>query len=158
MIAAPLEPSTPLPIADYARCLLSIAETVHCWLSSLSVLDEKRRARVAAYAEKIAATLERAGEALRRLEAAPDDRGARERAVRELGRISGYIETMVDALEHHLDGRKLTGVKRRLELLRPGELHKMRGCRPQAYPHRPTGLGRGLFPSARRRSAERERR
>jgi hypothetical protein len=112
-----------LPIADYARCLLSIAETVHCWLSSLSVLDETRHARVAGYAEKIAATLERAGEALRRLEAAPGDRGARERAFRELGRISGYIETMVDALEHHLDGRKLTGVKRRLELLWPGELH-----------------------------------
>jgi len=79
-----------LPIADYARCLLSIAETVHCWLSSLSVLDATRRAR----------------------------------AFRELGRISGYIETMVDALEHHLDGRKLTGVKRRLELLWPGELHR----------------------------------
>jgi len=31
---------------------------------------------------------------------------------------------MVDALEHHLDGRKLTGVKRRLELLWPGELHR----------------------------------
>ncbi len=113
-----------MPIADYARCVLAIAETVHCWLTSLSVLDEKRRARVAAYAEKIAATLERAGEALRLLEGAPGDRGAREKAVRELGRISGYIETMVGALEHHLDGRKLTGVKRRLELLRPGELHK----------------------------------
>jgi hypothetical protein len=78
-----------LPIADYARCLLSIAETVHCWLSSLALLDEKRRARVATYAEKIAATLQRAGEALRLLEAGTGDRGARERAVRELGRISG---------------------------------------------------------------------
>ena len=55
---------------------------------------------------------------------APATAGARERAVRELGRISGYIETMVEALEQHLDGRKLTGVKRRLELLRPGELHR----------------------------------
>ena len=113
-----------MPIADYARCLLSIAETVHCWLSSLTLLDEKRRARVASYAEKIAATLQRAGEALSLLEAGTDDRGARARAVRELGRISGYIETMVEALEQHLDGRKLTGVKRRLELLRPGELHR----------------------------------
>ena len=140
-----------MPIADYARCVLAIAETVHCWLTSLSVLDEKRRARVAAYAEKIAATLERAGEALRLLEGAPGDRGAREKAVRELGRISGYIETMVGALEHHLDGRKLTGVKRRLELLRPGELAQDGGRRPQAYPHRATGLGRGLLPSTRRR-------
>ncbi len=114
----------PLPVAEYARCLLAIAETVHCWLSSLAVLDEARRTRVAAYADKIAATLERAGAALGQLEATPRDRAARERAVRELGRIGGYVETMVDALEHHLDGRKLAGVKRRLELLRPSELHK----------------------------------
>ncbi|MCK9912175.1 hypothetical protein MXD81_23680, partial [Microbacteriaceae bacterium K1510] len=78
-----------MPIAEYARCLLAIAETVHCWLSSLGSLDAARRARVATYAEKIAATLERAGLALRHLEAAPLDRLARERAVRELGRISG---------------------------------------------------------------------
>jgi hypothetical protein len=45
-------------------------------------------------------------------------------AIRELGRISGYIETLVDVLEHHLDGRKLAGVKRRLEPLRPGELRQ----------------------------------
>lgn len=113
-----------MPLADYARCLLSIAETVHCWLTTLAGLDEVRRTRVAVYAEKIAATLERAGEALRHLEAAPSDRRACAQAVRELGRIRGYIETMVGALEHHLDGRKLAGVKRRLELLRPGELHQ----------------------------------
>lgn len=113
-----------MPIAEYARSLLAIAQTVHCWLSSLALLDDARRARVAAYAGKIAGTLERAGAALRQLEGAPRDRMARERAVRELGRISGYVETMVDALEHHLDGRKLAGVKRRLELLRPGELTK----------------------------------
>ncbi len=113
-----------MPLAEYARCLLAIAETAHCWLASLAGLDEVRRARVARYAEKIAATLERAAEALRLLEATPGDRGVRARAVRELGRISGYIETMVGALEHHLDGRKLAGVKRRLELLRPGELHR----------------------------------
>ena len=116
--------AAPLPIAEYARCLLAIAETVHCWLTALGSLDEARRARVAGYAEKIAATLERAGVALRQLETAPGDRSACAQAVRELGRISGYIETMVGALEHHLDGRKLAGVKRRLELLRPGELHK----------------------------------
>jgi len=113
-----------VPITEYARCLLALAETVHCWLASLSVLDASRRRRVAGYAEKIAATLERAGAALRQLETAPRDRSARERAIRELGRISGYLETMVGALEHHLDGRKLAGVKRRLEVLRPGELTK----------------------------------
>jgi hypothetical protein len=98
---------SPAPIAD---CRLRPLTTVH--------------RRDGALLAQLAATLERAGEALRRLEAAPGDRGARERAFRELGRISGYIETMVDALEHHLDGRKLTGVKRRLELLWPGVLHR----------------------------------
>jgi hypothetical protein len=112
-----------LPIADYARCLLALAETVHRWLSVLGSLDAERRCRVAAYADKIAATLARAALALRQVEAAPADQGARQRAVRELGRICGYIETMVGVLEHHLDGRKLAGVKRRLEQLRPDELH-----------------------------------
>jgi hypothetical protein len=40
--------------------------------------------------------------------------------VRELGRITGYLETLVGVLQHHLDGRKLAGVKRRLEQLGPG--------------------------------------
>jgi hypothetical protein len=113
-----------LPFADYARRLLSIAETVHRWLDSLSGLDHARRTRVATYADRIAATLARAGEALHGVELAPADARARQRAIRELGRITGYVETMVGALEHHLDGRKLAGVKRRLEQLRPEDLHK----------------------------------
>ena len=43
-------------------------------------------------------------------------RPARE-AIRELGRIAGYVEDIVEALENDLDGRKLAGVKRRLERL-----------------------------------------
>jgi len=113
-----------LRLADYAQRLLCLAETVHRWLGALTMLDDRRRLRVAKYAEKIAATLARAGDALNRLQSAPRDRKARAEAIRELGRISGYIETMVGALEHHLDGRKLAGVKRRLEQLRPSELHK----------------------------------
>ena len=113
-----------MPIVSYARSLLAIAETVHCWLTILTGLDESRRIRLAGYADRIAATLERAGEALQRLEADPNDRTVRAQAVRELGRIAGYIETMVGALEQQLDGRKLAGVKRRLEVLRPGELHR----------------------------------
>jgi hypothetical protein len=38
-------------------------------------------------------------------------------AIREFGRIEGYVEDIVRALEHHLDGRKLGGVKRRLDRL-----------------------------------------
>ncbi len=111
-------------IADYAQRLLRLAETVHGWLGALGALDHKRRLRVAAYAGEIAATLARAGGALQRLGAVPRDRAAEIEAIRELGRISGYIETLVDVLEHHLDGRKLAGVKRRLEQLRPGELRR----------------------------------
>jgi hypothetical protein len=112
-----------LRLADYARRLLSLAETVHRWLGALASLDDTRRRRVARYAERIAATLSRAADALHRLEQAPGEARAREQAIRELARIAGYIETMVDALEAHLDGRKLAGVKRRLEQLQPGELH-----------------------------------
>jgi hypothetical protein len=112
-----------LRLADYAQRLLCLAETVHRWLGALSALDAKRRARVAGYAERIADTLARAGDAFNRLDEVPDDARVRRQAIRELGRISGYIETMVAALEHSLDGRKLAGVKRRLEQLRPGELH-----------------------------------
>lgn len=111
-------------VADYAKRVLALAETVHRWLGALAQLDDTRRRRVAKYAERIAATLERAAAALYRLQEAPRDARAREQAIRELGRIAGYIETMVGSLERHLDGRKLAGVKRRLEQLRPGELHK----------------------------------
>jgi hypothetical protein len=113
-----------LRLADYAKRLLCLAETVHRWLGALSLLDDKRRGRVAGYAERIADTLARASDALGRLADMPKDARARRQAIRELGRISGYIETMVAALEHNLDGRKLAGVKRRLEQLRPGELHE----------------------------------
>jgi hypothetical protein len=96
-----------LRIPDYAQRLLCVAETVHGWLGAL---DHKRRLRVAAYADEIAGTLARA--ALQRLDAAPRDSATGIDAVRG------------DVLEHHLDGRKLAGVKRRLEQLRPGELRR----------------------------------
>lgn len=113
-----------MPVTDYALRLLRLAETVHGWLGTLAALDRKRRLRVAAYTEEIAGTLARAGEALQRLDAPAPDKPTALAAIRELGRISGYIETMVGVLEHHLDGRKLAGVKRRLEQLRPGELRQ----------------------------------
>jgi hypothetical protein len=117
-----------LPLTDYALQLLRLAETVHGWLGALTALDRKRRLRVAAYADEIAATLARAGDALQRLEAGPQDKPATTTAIRELGRISGYIETLVSVLDHHLDGRKLAGAKRRLEQLRPGELRQCVVC------------------------------
>ncbi len=111
-------------LSEYTRRLLALAETVHRWLAAPSALDRERRLRIAGYADQIAATLARARKSLEKLENVPRNKKARNQAIRELGRITGYVETMVDALEHHLDGRKLAGVKGRLEQLDAAELHK----------------------------------
>lgn len=103
--------------ADYAKKLLQIAELLNSWVASAASLDEARRVKIARFATQIAETLARAADALRRLEADPADRIALATGVREFGRITGYIETIVDVMRHHLDGRKLAGVKRRLEQL-----------------------------------------
>jgi hypothetical protein len=103
--------------ADYAKKLLQIAELLNSWVASAASLDEARRVKIARFATQIAETLARAADALRRLEADPGDRIALATGVREFGRITGYIETIVDVMRHHLDGRKLAGVKRRLEQL-----------------------------------------
>lgn len=110
-------------LSEYATRLLRLAETVHRWVEELSSLDRQRRLRVANYAEKIAGTLQRAADAMAELEAKPGDKRALRQAVAELGRIAGYIETMMGVLEQHLDGRKLAGVKKRLEQLDHGEAH-----------------------------------
>ncbi|MGD9671274.1 MAG: hypothetical protein AB7U75_19870 [Hyphomicrobiaceae bacterium] len=106
-----------MPFTTYVRVLFDLAETLHGWIAALTPLDRARRRRVARYSARIAETLARAAEALQALELDPGDRQAARRASREFGRIAGYVETMVGVLEHHLDGRKLAGVKRRLERL-----------------------------------------
>jgi hypothetical protein len=105
--------------ADYTKKLLGLAEVLHRSIGVLAALDRSRRDKVAHYADEIAATLARAAEALLKLEADARDAGAARQAVREFGRITGYLETLVGVLRHHLDGRKLAGVKRRLEQLGP---------------------------------------
>ncbi len=72
---------------------------------------------VAVYCEAIADTLGRTDEAFEKLTTNADNRKARRDARREIGRISGYVEDIATALEGHLDGRKIAGVKRRLEAL-----------------------------------------
>jgi hypothetical protein len=109
-------------LADYAQRLAELAATVHRWLAVAARLDSARREKVALYAEEIAATLARASAALATLEVCPTDRVALLSATRELGRISGYVETIMAALADHLDGRKQAGVKRRLENLEPFDL------------------------------------
>ncbi|AGK59706.1 hypothetical protein HYPDE_40188 [Hyphomicrobium denitrificans 1NES1] len=121
--------------AAYIRRLSSFAETVHRWLGELARLDGLRREKVALYAEEVAATLSRAAAALGTLETTPDDRSAIITATRELGRIAGYLETIMAALDVHLDGRKRAGVKRRLEHLKPFDLEaaiREYGAFPQA--------------------------
>ena len=107
-------------LSDFSGKVLSWSETVYRWLGALSGLDTARRAKVADYADDIAATLARAAEAVVLLQADGRDATARRQIVREFGRIAGYVETMVGPLKAHLDGRKLAGVKRRLEQLQGG--------------------------------------
>ncbi len=109
-------------LADYAKHLIDLGQTIYQWVGQITEIDRVRREKVALYAEEIAATLSRAAAALAALETAPDDRRVLLAATRELGRISGYVETIMTALQHHLDGRKRAGVKRRLEHLQPFEL------------------------------------
>jgi hypothetical protein len=109
-------------LADYTKHLIDLGQTIYQWAGQIAEIDRTRREKVALYAEEIAATLARAAAALAALELAPEDRSILLAATRELGRIAGYIETIMSALQHHLDGRKRAGVKRRLEHLAPFEL------------------------------------
>jgi hypothetical protein len=104
-------------LLDFTIRLLGLSETLHRWQAALAGLENERREKVARYAEEIAATLARAAAALSGLEQDPSAIRAGRRAIRELGRIAGYVEDIVRTLEHHLDGRKLAGVKRRLDQL-----------------------------------------
>lgn len=108
-----------MQLLEFPKRLLSIAETVNRWAGALAALDRTQRVKVARYAQSIAETLGRAARFSVRVAAAPEDMGARRGLIREFGRITGYLETLVGVLQHHLDGRKLAGVKRRLEQLGP---------------------------------------
>lgn len=104
-------------LIDYTIKLLGLSEVIHRWRDALAKLDAGRREDVARYADRIADTLGRAAGAFSALERNPSALRPARAAVRELGRIAGYVEDIVTALEHDLDGRKLAGVKRRLERL-----------------------------------------
>jgi hypothetical protein len=104
-------------LIDYTVKLLGLSATIHRWHTALVDLETERREKVARYAEGIAATLARAARAFATLERDPASAWATRAAIRELGRIGGYVEYIMRTLEHHLDGRKLAGVKRRLDQL-----------------------------------------
>jgi hypothetical protein len=103
-----------MPIRQFLLRLIGITRTLQTWQAALLSLDTARRDKLAAYAEEIAATFARAAQAFTILERTPTDIRARRDAVRELGRISGYLDDLVKILESVLDGRKLAGFRRRL--------------------------------------------
>jgi len=121
-----------MPLLDYTIKLLGLSEVILRWRESIAKLGTERREKVARYAEEIAATLARAAAAFAILEKGANATAHRE-AVRELGRIAGYVEDIVAALEDHLDGRKLAGVKRRLDQIAGKEpvLQSVRGADAQ---------------------------
>jgi hypothetical protein len=121
-------------LLDQTAKLVGLSQTLHRWRGLIRALDSGRRDKVARYAERIADTLARAAAALARLERAPASARAARAAIREFGRIAGYVEDIVKTLEDHLDGRKLAGVKRRLDQLGTGE--PLPGAAAGAYARR----------------------
>lgn len=106
-----------MAIVDITSKILGIGESMRRWQGVVAEVDDKRRDKVARYAEEIASTLQRAGEAFEKLEKDPADKAAARVAIREFGRLAGYVETIVATLEGRIDGRRLAGVKKRLESL-----------------------------------------
>lgn len=104
-------------VIDIALKLLGLADVICAWQTKLARLDKVKRSKVSEYAESVAASLARLAAALERLEGEPTDRGARRAALREIGRLAGYVETIVATLRGHVDGRRLAGVERRLQTL-----------------------------------------
>ena len=100
---------------DFTKKFLDIAKALKDWRAAIFDAGEGRRERVARYAETIADTLQRAGDAFRRLEQDGNDREAQRIAIREFGRLAGYVEGIVAALDGKIDGRRIAGLKRRLE-------------------------------------------
>jgi len=102
---------------DIALKLLGLADVLCAWQAKLARLDKARRAKVSEYAEAVADSLARMAAALEQLESDGADRGARRTAHREIGRLTGYVETIVATLRGHVDGRRLAGVERRLQTI-----------------------------------------
>ena len=117
---------------DLTLKLLGIADVVCKWQAMMARLDKARRIKVARYALRIAASLARMSVALERLERDAADRAARRSALREIGRLAGYMETIVTALRGHVDGRRLAGVERRLQGLAVDDI--VSGTQPEAAP------------------------
>jgi len=102
-------------LVDVTLKVLGISEAIRRWQGLVGEMDNGRRDRIARYADEIAASIARTAVAVARLDEAPDDKASLRSLARELGRLNGYLETVVSCLEGRMDGRRLHGVKRRLE-------------------------------------------
>jgi hypothetical protein len=102
----PAGSAAPVSLLTYIAKLVHLSQTLLRWRGLLGHLEAGQRDKVAEYAVQIADTLARAAAALARLEKDPASVRAARDAIRELGRIAGYIEDIVKALQQHLDGRK----------------------------------------------------
>ena len=104
-----------MSLVDYTLKLLGITEALRRFQSVFGEVDDKRRDKIAKFSEEIAGTLARAAEAYERLEKDPKDKAAERMAIREFGRLAGYVENILVTLDGKVDGRRLAGIKRRLE-------------------------------------------
>lgn len=102
-------------LVDYTLKLLGITEALRRLQSVLGDVDDKRRDKIARYAEEIAGTLARAADAYERLDKDANDKTAQRIAIREFARLNGYVENILETLDGRVDGRRLAGLKRRLE-------------------------------------------
>lgn len=102
---------------DATLKILGLSDAMWRWQELLGGLESGRRNAVARYAQAIAGSTRRAASAFERLVGHPGDAAARRNALRELGRLSGYVEDIVATLDGIVDGRRLGGIKRQLEAL-----------------------------------------
>lgn len=106
-----------MAIIDYTAKVLGLSKTIKDWQSAIAELTASRRKRVAGYCDQIADTLARAADAYTKLERNDASVAAQRQALGEFGRLTGYIENIATTLADDLDGRKLAGIKKRLEYL-----------------------------------------
>ena len=104
-------------VADITLKLLRLTDAFAKLQDAIAGSDAKRRERIARYADEIAGTLDRAAQAFERLEKLPRDKIATRIAIREFGRLRGYVENITDTLAGRIDGRRLAGITRRLETI-----------------------------------------
>ena len=102
-------------VVDVTLKLLGLTDALSKLQSVIASAGDTRRERIARYACEIAATLARAATAFETLEAKPGELAALRIAVREFGRLRGYVENITETLNGRIDGRRLAGIKRRLE-------------------------------------------